>query len=197
MSVQLSLLKKERCCPALGRAPLTCVEHPEVSQPAAVHASVDDEPVVSSAGRHHRRVTLPGWRRVARGHRDLPAHHAGARPQLQAVQVVEIPGGGVESRAMSGSISNGELLELTADKHQGYLILHITQSTWQRRALITTWGCCSWGLRCHWPGLQTGSNNCQSERSCVPGGGRGAGRSSAPWPSDASTPSDSPAGDKQ
>lgn len=57
-----------------------------------------------------------------------------------------------------------------------------------------TWGCCSWGLHCHWPVLQTGNRNCRSVRSCVRGGGRGAGRSLETWPSDVSTPNDSPAG---
>lgn len=58
-----------------------------------------------------------------------------------------------------------------------------------------TWGCCSLGLHCHWPVLQTGNRYCQSERSCVRGGGKGAGRSSALWPSAVSIPTDLPAGD--
>lgn len=70
---------------------LTYVENPQVSQPAAAHASIDDESVGSAAARHHGRVTLSGrWRRT-RCQRDLPADHAGARPQLQTVQVVQIP----------------------------------------------------------------------------------------------------------
>lgn len=58
-----------------------------------------------------------------------------------------------------------------------------------------TWGCCSLGLHCHWPVLQTGNRYCQLERSCVRGGGRGAGHSSVLWPSAVSIPTDLPAGD--
>lgn len=61
--------------------------------------------------------------------------------------------------------------------------------------MFPTWGCCSWGLHCRWPVLQTGNRNCRSVRSCVRGGGRGAGRSLETWPSDVSTPNDWPAGD--
>lgn len=70
---------------------LTYIEHPQVAQPAAAHASVDDESVGSAAARHHGRVTLPGRRWQTRRQRDLPTDHAGARPQLQTVQVVQIP----------------------------------------------------------------------------------------------------------
>lgn len=42
---------------------------------------------------------------------------------------------------------------------------------------VPTWGYCSWGPHCRLPILQTGNRNCQSERSCVQGGGKGAGHS--------------------
>ena len=74
-----------------NRAPtLTYVEDPQVSQATAAHASVDDEPGSSSA-RHHSRVALP-WRGRLPGRRgDFPADDTGAWPQLQAVEVIQIP----------------------------------------------------------------------------------------------------------
>lgn len=69
---------------------LTYVEDPQVSQATAAHASVDDEPGSSSA-RHHSRVALPRWRRLSRRRGDFPADDAGAWPQLQAVEVIQIP----------------------------------------------------------------------------------------------------------
>lgn len=86
---------------------LTNVEHPEVSQSAATHPSVDDEPVGSAAGRHHSGVTLSGGRRLTRGQWNLPADHTGARPQLQTIQVVQIPDEEREQRHHTQPVSDG------------------------------------------------------------------------------------------
>lgn len=140
------------------RAPtLTYVEDPQVSQATAAHAPVDDEPG-SSGARHHSRVALPRRGRLPRRRGDFPAHDAGAWPQLQAVEVVQIPG------------TQRRWLRVRACPPRS--------GTVASRALeVTTWGCCSWGPRCRWPILQTGNRSCRSERSCVRGGGKGAGRS--------------------
>lgn len=124
--------------------------------------------------RHHRRVTLSGWWWWAGRCWNLPANHAGARPQLQTVQVIQVSEGRGQ-RTGSRSVS-------------GPIVFLLWLPT------FPTWGCCFWDLRYRWQVHQKGSTGFQSERSCVQDGGRGVGHSLALWPSDVSTPSDSPEG---
>ena len=73
---------------------LADVERPEVPQPTAAHAAVDDEPGAAAValGVHHGRVALAGGRQNAVGDGDVPRHHPRAGTQLQHVQVVQVPG---------------------------------------------------------------------------------------------------------